>query len=365
MWRSGQIKLAAEAGQGGKQLRTLPLIATGREALHNAPLSPSGLWFIGLGREARGDLPGARSAFAMAERVSRREGRVQIWLGVDDLKRSRIASGLHHFDIVLRTTPAAQQEILPQLALATLAPEGRAALKPYMRTSNPWLPNFLAVAVDRLPRVETLGLLLSEPGVQLPRGAMARDAYATLVRRLTAEHSYDVFRRVYPLLPGADAKSLNGLGLEYLAGLGRGYPPAIWDFGMSSDRGGAPITVDKDKIGLEFFAAPGTVGVAGSKLMAPGERRTLEWTIVDRTPNKDATARWIATCVDERGAGVSSSSNDMMEVLPIGRRLRLDMPPGCAMVRLDLRFAGGTGRQPANLVVGDLALVAAPGREAR
>lgn len=356
-WRSGQVKLAAEAGRGGTRMKKLPLVSSGQQILLNAPLTPRGLWFIGLGRDAHGDHKGARSALTMAERLSRREGSVQLWLAADDLKKMRGESGLRHFDIVLRTTPEAAQEILPRLSMAAMSPDGRAALKPYMRPENPWMSRFLITAAERLPRAAPLGLLLSEPGLRLPDDPISREAYSVLVRRLAAENSYDVFGRVYPVLPRADAKSLQGLGLEFLSTPDRGYAPAVWDFGASSDRGGAPIAVGNDQVGLEFFAAPGTVGAAGSKLIQPGARRTLEWSIEDRVVNNDATARWIATCVGGNGEGAATSSDDMIAKLPTGKRLRFNLPAKCQMVRLDLRFAGGTGRQPASVIVGNLALV--------
>jgi len=355
-WRSGQVKLAAEAGRGGTQIKKLPLVSSGQQILLNAPLTPRGLWFIGLGREAHGNHKGARSAFTMAERLSRREGSVQLWLAADDLKKMRGESGLRHFDIVLRTTPEAAQEILPRLSLAALSPDGRAALKPYMRPENPWMSHFLVVAVDRVPRAESLALLLVEPGVQLPKGQMAEDAYASLVRRLAGENSYDMLRRIYPRLPGADGATLTGLALEQLSGSGDGYAPVIWDLGTSSDRGGAPVLLGNKGIGIEFFASPGTVGAAGSKLLEQNGNRALRWTVVDRTVNQDASARWIATCVGTEGAGASTSSEDLTRLI-VGKQAQLSLPAGCPMVRLDFRIAGGTGRQPSNIVIGGLSLV--------
>lgn len=363
-WRAGQFQLAMEVGRNGAKREKLPLIKMGRQGLLNAPLSPRALWFIGLEREARGDRAGARGALETAEKLTRREGSVQIWLAGDALRRGDVNPGLRHFDIVLRTNPATAQEILPRLSMAALAPDGRAALKPYMRADNPWISQFLLVAVDRLPRAAPMGLLLSEKGISLPDTPMAREAYSALTRRLAAENSYDVFGRVYPKLPGAEAASLKGLGLSYLMTTGRGYAPAIWDLGTSSDRGGAPVSLDAKGVGIEFFAAPSTVGIAGSKLMMRGDRRALRWAVVDRTVNSDATARWIATCVGAKGDGASRSSNDLTR-LPVGKPFQFDLPANCPMIRLDFRFSGGTGRQSSSIIVGDLALVAGPERSGR
>lgn len=363
-WQAGQFQLAMEVGQSGLKREKLPLIKVGQQGLINAPLSPRALWFIGLAREARGDQAGARSALKAAEKLTRREGSVQIWLAGDALKRGDVTPGLRHFDIVLRTNPATAQEILPRLSLAALAPEGRAALRPYIRADNPWISQFLLVAADRLPRAAPLGLLLSQQGVTLPDTPMAREAYSSLTRRLAAENSYDVLGRVYPKLPGAEAASLNGLGLSYITRTGRGYAPAVWDLGTSSDRGGTPVSLDGKRIGIEFFAAPSTIGIAGSKILMRGNSRALRWTVIDRTVNGDASARWIATCVGQNGDGTSRTSKDLTR-LPVGTAFQFFLPSNCPMIRLDFRFAGGTGRQQSNLIVGDLALVAAPQQSGR
>ncbi|NJS13250.1 MAG: hypothetical protein HC788_00105 [Sphingopyxis sp.] len=168
------------------------------------------------------------------------------------MRRTDVAVGLRHFDILLRTTPAAAQEVMPQLTMAAMAPDGRAALRPYMRANNPWLSQFLAVAVDRLPRAAPLGMLLTEPGVSLPDTEMARTAYAVLTKRLAVENAYGIFNRLYPRLPGASAASLAQLNLAAQSGNDRGYAPAIWDFGEGSDRGGTPVQLDKDSVGIEF-----------------------------------------------------------------------------------------------------------------
>lgn len=358
-WRTGHNRIATKVIGNDRSVERQSLEAIGRQYMNAAPLTPRALWFIGLGREARGDAKGARSAIRMAERLSRREGSIQLWLAKDALRRNDATTGLRHFDILLRTIPAAGQEVLPQLSMAAMAADGRRALRPYMRKDNPWLSQFLVTAVDRLPQVAPLGSLLAEPKSELPDTEMARAAYSTLSRRLAAENAYDVFVQLYPRLPSADRNSLNGLGLEEIAKLNEGYAPAIWDFGNGSDRGGTAVQLAKDNVGIEFFAASGTVGIAGQKLVNRGSGTALRWTLVDRVVNADANAQWLATCVGPNGDGRATASVNLAATGAPGVTMQMALPTDCPMVRIDFRFAGGTGTQPSNIVVGEMQLVSA------
>ncbi|KAB2853346.1 MAG: hypothetical protein F9K41_13785, partial [Sphingopyxis terrae] len=75
----------------------------GRATLTNAPLTPRALWLIGKAMEIDGDKRGARRAMLQAERISRRDSAVQLWLGADRLRSSAIAPGLRHFDLMIRS----------------------------------------------------------------------------------------------------------------------------------------------------------------------------------------------------------------------------------------------------------------------
>ncbi|NJS13251.1 MAG: hypothetical protein HC788_00110 [Sphingopyxis sp.] len=53
-----------------------------------------------------------------------------------------------------------------------------------------------------------------------------------------------------------------------------------------------------------------------------------------------------------------------MGAVELGRPMQMPLPTDCPMIRLDFRFAGGTGTQPSSLIVGNMSLVSAP-RSAR
>lgn len=355
-WRSGQVNLSIKIFESREKANAERAIATGRSILQLAPLTPRSLWLIGKGKELTGDLPAARRAMKQAERVSRRDGAVQLWLGADNLKRGRIAAGLRDFDLMIRGDGEASVVVLPRLALIIAAPEGRRHLAPYIREDNPWLLDLIHAAVKDLPRAAPLATLLIDRGKKAPDIAHVRPAYANLMRRLLRERSYDQALRLHPLLPGAEKASLYDVARTGDVEAGEGYPPFVWDFSTSNEQGASLVGVDGGRTGIDIFGSPGTTGIAANKIVVPRDAAFFQWRVDDRAANMQSSAAWELSCLLGRAAGTTRRSVDLLHAAPLKRMMAMPVPQGCDLLSVRMQIAGGIGRTPATLVVSDLKL---------
>ncbi|ODU27609.1 MAG: hypothetical protein ABS88_15890 [Sphingopyxis sp. SCN 67-31] len=359
-WRSAQRDLAIELFQKRKKLPdAAKLVRSGHMGLRYTPLSARSVWLVGKGLEARKDFEGARRVMADAERITRRDTAVQLWLAEDAFRRSSIAGGLAHYDLIMRVEPATQPEILPRLAAVMVAPEGRRYLQPYIRANNSWFRPLLIAAVNGLPRAEPAARLLIERRAKAPAIAELEPAYAKLVTRLVDEGSVDVALRLYPLLPNGKPDALGDVSGVTKNGLVTGYPPFIWS--LANDSFGATlVSVDAKGSGIEFYGSSGTVGMAASKLVTPGAASQLRWRVYDRSTNLQSAATWIVTCVAGKAKGAAQTSVNLLDAAtPLNKMMAMPLPSDCDVVRLDMRIAGGIGTNPASLIVGDLELAKA------
>ena len=356
-WRAGQTDAALAISSRGSRVNSSAARRLGQETLVHAPLTPRSLWLIGKSMEIERQPAKARKAMLQAERVSRRDGAVQLWLGADRLRAGKIASGLRHFDLMIRGDRDSSNAIIPRMALIILSPDGRRQLAPYIRENNPWLPDLFQVAVTDLPRSAPLAQLLIDRGTKAPDIENAQYVYSALMTRLIAEGAYTSALQLYPLLPGSNRGTLRNVSGTTKGKLDEGYPPVVWAFSDGSAQGGEFVSVDNGGTGINIFGAPGTLGVAAVKLVATMPRDTLYWQVADRVSNLDGSATWVATCLDGRAAKKKTeSANMLLSSVPQNKTLTMAMPEGCNLVRLEMRVAGGIGRDPTNLTISALKL---------
>lgn len=355
--RAGQRQMALNLVTPNKRINPSDVEKLGRQTLIYSPLNTRSMWLVGKGMEMRGQIGSARRIMLRAEKISRRDGAVQLWLGTDDLRRNKGQSGLRHFDLLLRSDQDAAETLMPRLALIVLSPDGRRELAPYIHKDNPWLLSLYQTAVETLPRAEPLALLLLEQRKGAIDTPETRQFYNRLISRLAAERSYSTALRLYKLLPGANPKSLSNVSGIVSGRLDEGYPPFVWSFSVSDAQGAQFVTLNKGEAGLEAFGSPGTVGAAATKLLAPSPGDYLFWKVVERKVNLDSGATWEAVCMAGSGVGRKVSSTNMMDASsPLNRTLKLSMPDDCELVQLQLIVSGGIGRDPGHLIIGGLKL---------
>jgi hypothetical protein len=331
----------------------------GREGLVYAPLNTRALWLVGKSFEDQKQTDKARAAMLQAERATRRDPAVELWLGLDRIKRGEVALGLRNFDLLIRTNAEAAKLITPALAKVLADPQARQQLTPYFAATNPWLVNLVWASTYSVPSVKPLAsLLIGRPG-KAPDVAGIRPIYGDLVKKLLKEGAYDQALQLYPKLPGTDPASLRSLDPAANGKIIEGYAPFVWEFGDGDSQGGDLVRVDAKRTGLDLDGAPGTVGTAASKLVTPAGRSVFSWQVVDRSANLQGSAQWIATCLLGPASGAKTQSVDLLDkARPIGRTMAMALPTGCDLMRIDLEISGGIGRTPANLIVADLELSA-------
>lgn len=359
-WRSGQMRLSIKVFESQSTSNAKQAVATGRATLELAPLTPRSLWLIGRGEEIQGNIPAARRAMLQAHHISRRDGAVELWLGVDNLRGGKEEAGLRHFDLMMRGDRQTGATIMPRLALVLASPEGRRALAPYIDDENPWLLDLLHAATTNLPRAAPLAITLIDRKKEAPDIRYARSVYAALMKRLVREGDYKLALRLYPLLPGSDAKALREVDATGEERSDGGYPPFVWDFSDGSAQGGNVVAVEGGRTGLEIFGSPGTVGVAASKLVAPKEATHLLWRIDDRVANVQGSARWEAVCLIGARKRATTQSVDLLDSnVRLNRIMKMALPDKCELLQLDMRIAGGIGRSPATILVSNLEILSA------
>jgi hypothetical protein len=355
-WRAGQTRAALAISSKASRVNSAAAQRLGRETLEHAPLTARSLWLVGKSFEVGGKQAQARKAMLQAERISRRDSAVQLWLGADRLRSENIAGGLRHFDLMIRGDNEAANAVIPRMALIILAPEGRRHLAPYIRESNPWLSQLFQVAVTDLPRAAPMAQLLIDRRKKAPDIANSQPVYSTLMTRLIAEGSYSAALQLYPLLPGSNRASLRNVSGTTDGKLDEGYPPFVWAFSDGGAQGGEFVSVEGGT-GIDVFGSPGTVGVAAVKLVAINPGDALYWQVADRAGNLDSSATWVANCLAGTSAKKKVESANMLSAsVPQNKMLKMTMPAGCSLVRLDMRVAGGIGRDPTNLTISALKL---------
>lgn len=355
-WRSDQALFSEELIRVTDSRAPQELIAVGRRNLEHSPSSARAMWIVAKGLEAKGDDAGARRVMSRAQSLSRRDGAVQLWLGSDALGRRDVATGLDHFDKMLRSNPEAAQQMLPRLVAIISAPGGRAALRPYVRADNSWYDGMLAAAVQsELPAADVAELLHSAAVV--PDSSNARASYRYLVWKLVEQRSYQALLQLWPKLPGAHQGAWQSIKPRARAD-DAAYPPVDWSFSSFGDRRAGLQNFGEGEIGIEAFASSGTTGVSASKLLRLGGRNlSFEWRVLEQAANPGASAFWQVTCVSERGDGESVRSLDLMDQAQRQRRARMSLPANCHLMRVELHMSGGIGRDGAQLLIGGIGWV--------
>lgn len=238
-----------------------------------------------------------------ADRLSRRDGVTEAWLIEEAARRADLSTTLSHFDALLRTMPAASTRFMQQMGVALSDPKFRKAMIPYANIENPWFASLGgAIMSSQLP-IRFYGQYLVEiPAV--PDSDQQRRHYDEVLSRLAREGQYDLVRRLYPRLPGADRSAIRSADLPTSKQVA--YRPVTWT--LQSDGAVGAEMAREGKSELVVYAEAGASGGVASKLMflEPG-RYQLSWRTV--TESSDYIQPMPRT---ENGIGGSQSRSDRL-----------------------------------------------------
>jgi hypothetical protein len=177
-----------------------------RAALQREPTAVAALSTLGLTAGVRGDLKAARGAFALAERLSRRDLQTQLWLIEDDVGRGNISGALMHYDTALRTSRNAPDLLFPVLATAIADPAVRRATAGILARRPAWGDSFVGYLAGNStnPRAAAqLFLSLRQADVTVPQQASTLTINSLIARGLI-DDAWAYYARIRA---GADRRS--------------------------------------------------------------------------------------------------------------------------------------------------------------
>lgn len=135
-----------------------------RASLRASGLQSGAFRVLAIAALAEGDETESWELAKAAERLTRRDERIQLLLSRRALLDRRIAVGLRHVDLALRGDQDMRMELFPALATAVRDKEARPYFAPYMRANNPWLADFLVYALTEGPAPKAIGEMIAEAG---------------------------------------------------------------------------------------------------------------------------------------------------------------------------------------------------------
>ena len=120
-------------------------------ALSREPVLADAASTLGAIFDLRGQIARADIAFGVAERLSRRELRAQLWFIERAVQRGDIDGALRHYDIALRIKPSSAALLLPVLVQASDDPLIRRPLMVRLRSKPDWRLSYLRAMLTTPP----------------------------------------------------------------------------------------------------------------------------------------------------------------------------------------------------------------------
>ncbi|USU10665.1 hypothetical protein NF700_17825 (plasmid) [Sphingomonadaceae bacterium OTU29MARTA1] len=205
---------------------------------------------LGVNADLRGERSVARSFFAYAYKLSRRDLRTQLWVIEDAVGRGSISEVLNHYDTTLRVFPNIDKILYPILANASANPAIRSVLIRKLYSKPVWSDSFIYYVAGNSPDLQSTALLfnrLRQVGVAVPESAQTRlvDALLTAGRMDAAWNYYATIRSSADRRQSRDPRFVGGID-----------EPSQLDWIAVND-GGLTASLAN---GLFDFAAPASVG---------------------------------------------------------------------------------------------------------
>lgn len=131
-----------------------------RSALAREPTNGGYAGTLGLALDAAGKRDEGRRMIAYAERLTRRDLRVQLWLIEDRVRANDISGALVHYDRALRVSPEVGDILYPVLASAAEDPEIAQPLADLLARRPPWWSQFLLRLVPATQSARSLRIVV-------------------------------------------------------------------------------------------------------------------------------------------------------------------------------------------------------------
>jgi len=324
-----------------------------REALLHNPLAVEAVTTLGINADLRGDTVTARHALAYAQRLSRRDLRLQLWAIEDAVSANDIPAAVRNYDIALRTSPRSSELMFPVLSRATSYPAVRAALTQTLVRRPRWGSEYIRYAARNTSSPQaTLAFFrqLHQAAVPFPDGADAQ-LVAVLVASNLIEEAWDYYSsarggadRRFSRDPHFSLRTLDGAPFDWVASTTPGISVSI-----GNSAGGEVVD----------FALPPSVGgivLMQMEVLPPG-RYLLTSRGSANASTTDAQPYWRLVC----------RNGPELVRLPLGPSLKsiarsakeVRVPQGCTLQYLTLvapasELAAGVSGQIEEILVSPL-----------
>lgn len=268
------FKQAALASEGGLPEVVDPAAyQLARSAYSSEPLNPVALRMMALEMAESGKDEAAQRLMELTSQLSKRERVANIWLAQRFANAGENEKALSHYDMLLRTSRAAVQQIVPVLTANMADEEMVGPVAQLMRRDPPWafvFWNRLVRTTPALANAAKLRLQLADTNI-----STNTESDALLVSNLIAAGQFENGLKL--------ARSLNRLDIEQggisnasFAALPK-LAPADWELVSEGERG-ASIDARGDG-NLLISALPGASGLVARQLVQiPNGRQSLSVT---------------------------------------------------------------------------------------
>ncbi len=184
-----------------------------RRALRQTPLNAGALRLLGLASEMRGDSKDGRRNYELAERVSRRDFLTELALVEYAVQSGDVPAALRHYDVALRTKTGAEAILFPILREALKGAEIQKHFAILAAMSPPWMGDFLAKTI-RAGGYSTAVLAIADRVGGLKSIDPSGQLDTLLLTGLGVDRRFDLLRRYYLSVPGADRRALTSSGFD-------------------------------------------------------------------------------------------------------------------------------------------------------
>lgn len=301
-----------------------------RRALQADPTAVEALTVLGFQAELRGNTSASDRIFSYSVALSRRELRPQIWAIERAVTEGDIAGALRSYDIALRTSKDAPQDLYPILAAALSEPRIRSELLDILASHPVWEESFIAYAANS--GIEPEGAIsFFKEGREIGL-KVTDDLRVSLVNALISQNRLDsawtyyrsfrnVARRDRSRDPEFALKDENRALFDWRAGESTRLSVAI----LRQGKGGR----------LDFSVPPSVGGVLVSQAqLLPAGAYRLEGQSAGLDQPDHSKPYWTLICHDGRELGRIPLQNSKAD----GGRFtgRFTVPQGCGMQTLSL-----------------------------
>lgn len=288
-------KFAADQSPSAQpQIRSLA-----QQALRQDPTAIKAIVTLGFQAQLRNDSVGARNIFDYAQKLTRRDLQVQLWIIEDAVARDDVPGALHQYDIALRTSKLAPDLLFPVLAGAIVTPEVRRGLVSVLTEYPSWTFDFVEYVANAgvdPKSVATFFIDLRRGGVEVP----AEATRAAITRLVQTGSPMMAWRYYAAVRPSADRhRSRDPLFAARLD------VPTLFDW-VVADEAGMSVSIEAgEKGGFVNFNAPPSVGgdvVRQMQLLPPGRYR-IEGRTRDIEQPAQSAPYWTLSCWRGRELG--------------------------------------------------------------